>query len=67
MKLTKAAIDRARYQGSAHRGTDGNTKWSRCVLWDDSVPGLGLRITPRGQKAFILTYRVGSRLMPLGI
>lgn len=61
MKLTKAVIDQATYDGNSHRGSDGKTKWSRCVLWDDTVPGLGLRITHTGKKSFVLSYRAGSR------
>ena len=61
MKLTKAVIDQATYDGNSHRGSDGKTKWSRCVLWDDPVPGLGLRITHTGKKSFVLSYRAGSR------
>ncbi len=69
MKLTKAAIDQASYNGASHRGRDGKTLWSRCVLWDDAVPGLGLRITPTGKKSFVLSYRAGSRKrqMTLGL
>ena len=31
------------------------------ILWDAQVKGLGLRITPRGTKSYILNYRVASR------
>ena len=31
------------------------------ILWDSQVKGLGLRITPRGTKSYILSYRVASR------
>lgn len=31
------------------------------ILWDGEVKGLGVRITPAGAKAFILTYRVAGR------
>ena len=31
------------------------------ILWDATVKGLGLRITPRGVKAYILNYRSGGR------
>ena len=61
MNLTKALIDAATYTGSSHCGADGRTKWSRCVLWDDAVRGLGLRITPAGKKTFVLSYRIGNR------
>lgn len=52
MRLTKAIIDRAKYEG---------TNRSRCVLWDDDVRGLGLRIQPSGRKGWILAYRVAGR------
>ena len=48
MKLTAAVVDRATYEG------DGN---SRFVLWDDDLPGFGLRVYPSGRKAYILSYR----------
>ena len=68
MRLTKAVIDKAKYEGSAYAGRDGSEKWSRYALWDDAVRGLGLRITPRGVKTFVLSYRAGDakRLMKLG-
>ena len=31
------------------------------ILWDQSVKGLGVRITPKGVKAYILNYRVAGR------
>ena len=30
-------------------------------LWDDTVKGLGVRVTPAGAKAFVLFYRVAGR------
>ena len=30
-------------------------------LWDANVKGLGLRVTPKGAKAFVLSYRTGGR------
>lgn len=59
MRLTKSAIDRFVYRG------DGT---SRDVRWDDAVSGLGLRVYPSGRKAFVLSYRYGTRkrLMTLG-
>lgn len=60
MKLTKRVIDNLTYTG------DGN---ERCVIWDDSLPGFGLRIYPTGRKAFVLSYRVQGRkrLLTLGM
>ena len=31
------------------------------ILWDATVKGLGMRITPKGAKAYILNYRVAGR------
>lgn len=31
------------------------------ILWDSQIKGLGLRITPRGTKSYILNYRVATR------
>ncbi len=52
MKLSKKCIDSVAYKG------DGS---SRHVLWDESIPGLGLRVYPSGKKAFILSYRFNGR------
>ncbi len=51
-RLTKSIIDKVGYKG------DGN---SRCVLWDDEIRGLGLRIYPSGAKSFVLSYRHEGR------
>lgn len=59
MRLTKRILDAATYEGANN---------SRCVIWDDEVPGFGLRIFPSGKKAFLLSYRSQGRkrLMTLG-
>ena len=31
------------------------------ILWDKQIRGLGLRITPKGVKAYILSYRINGR------
>lgn len=63
-KLTKREIEKAKYQGKEI--SEG--KWSRDFRWDNSIKGLGLRIYPTGEKAFVLSYRFHGRkrLMTLG-
>lgn len=59
MKLTIDDIKKATY-------TEKNN--AHCVLWDNQVPGFGLRLYPCGRKAFLLSYRFSGRkrLMTLG-
>lgn len=59
MHLTKTAIDKATYEHSSGK---------RQVLWDDSLPGFGLRVYPSGKKTFVLSYRSAGRkrLMTIG-
>src|SRR5262245_8906053 len=51
-KLTKTLIDRLTYQGQDN---------ARCVVWDDALPGFGVRVYPSGRKAFILFYWMHGR------
>ena len=30
------------------------------VYWDESLPGFGLKITPKGRNVFIVLYRAGG-------
>ncbi len=59
MKLTKRAIDSMTYRGTGR---------VRDVRWDTEVKGLGVRVYPGDQKAYVLSYRVNGRkrMMTLG-
>ena len=48
IKLTKSIIDSPR------------TPNSEVVYWDAGVPGLGVKVTPKGRKVFIVLYRIGG-------
>ena len=51
MKLTKATVDRLKLpQGK-----------SELILFDDSLPGFGLRIRAGGKRTWIIQYRLGSK------
>jgi hypothetical protein len=55
-KLTKRVVDAAEI-----RNTD-------YFLWDDELPGFGLRVMPSGRKGYTVQFRAGrrSRRMSLG-
>jgi len=55
-KLTKRIVDAA------------DTRASEYFIWDDDIPGLGLRVLPSGRKGYVVQYRAGrrSRRMSLG-
>ena len=55
-RLTKRVIEAAEIQAAEH------------FIWDDSLPGFGVRILPSGRKGYIVQYRAGrrSRRMSLG-
>ena len=48
VKLTKSAIDALPVPE-----TD-------VVHWDNSLPGFGVKVTPKGRKVFIVLYRTGG-------
>ena len=50
-KLTKRAIDAARYEPPASHSRGAY------YVWDTELSGFGLRIYPSGRKAFVQTYR----------
>lgn len=53
MRITKANIDVAQ-PGEKDR-----------LLWDDRLPGFGVKITPKGSKVFVYQYRLGGRGSPV--
>ena len=55
-RLTKRIVDAAEIRASEY------------FIWDDDIPGLGLRVLPSGRKGYVVQYRAGrrSRRMSLG-
>lgn len=73
MRLNQAVVDRERYSGKSYVDGKGREQWQSCMVWDEELPGFGMRIHPpaaRGssRKDFLFTYNVGtrSRVMVLG-
>jgi integrase len=52
-RLTKSTIDALQ------------TPEKEIVHWDETLPGFGLKITPKGRKVFIVLYRAGGGGSPL--
>lgn len=48
INLTKSAIDAL------------PTPNSDMIYWDASLPGFGVKVTPKGRKVFIILYRTGG-------
>jgi integrase len=48
-KLTKRIVDAADVRASEY------------FIWDDDIPGLGLRVLPSGHKGYVVQYRAGRR------
>ena len=48
-KLTKTLVDRA---GTSERDD---------FVWDDDVPGFGLRVFKSGKRSYLIQYRMGGR------
>ena len=55
-KLTKRTIDTTEPQATEF------------FLWDEGIPGFGLRVMPSGRKSFVVQFRAGrrARRMSLG-
>ena len=64
MKLTQKVVDETRYEGRSRVGKGGRKRWSRHVLWDDRLPGLGLRISHTNRKSYFISYREDGRRRP---
>jgi integrase len=56
VRLTKRAVDAAKYTGGAL-----GSGWQRCVVWDDDLHGFGVRVYPSGRRVFVLSYRSQGR------
>lgn len=58
VKLSQTTVNNAKYQGSGR---------AAYVLWDNQLPGFGLRVQPSGRKSFILAYRFHGRQRQLAL
>jgi integrase len=52
--MATGRINKSTVDGAHPRAKD----W---LLWDDKLPGFGLKVTPSGSKVFVFQYRIGGR------
>src|SRR5215210_1408658 len=48
-RLTKSAIDAL------------PTPAAELIYWDETLPGFGVKVTPKGRKVFVVLYRTGGK------
>ena len=51
-KLTKRIVDAAETQAAEY------------FVWDNDIPGFGLRVLPSGRKGYVVQYRVAWNVRP---
>lgn len=56
--MATGRINKTTVDGATPRAKD----W---LLWDDKLPGFGLKVTPKGGKVFVFQYRLGGRGSPV--
>lgn len=61
MSLSQEIVDSLLYEGGSRIGKDGRKRWSEHIVWDDQLPGLGLRLTHTNRKTFVVSYRADGR------
>ena len=54
-KLTKRIVDAAEIRSAEY------------FIWDDDIPGLGLRVLPSGRKGYVVQYRAGRRSLRMSL
>lgn len=62
-KVTKRAVDALKPRRGLDKKTGEPADFDN-FLWDDEVRGFGIKVTPQGNKSFLLQYRLGGRETP---